>query len=382
MKRCLFLLLALSGVEGLAGCTGGERTSTPSPGGADEALARGDLAAAAEALRGASDPESRWMRARLLLMSNRAAEAAEILSSLVAKVKSVDEAFLVQRVLTDLAAARARLDDFHGAAQAWAKLGDPVLAKKCDLLSRGPAYRIDPGWTDSILEMKAVEPMPLISARVNGREGLFVLDTGGGEIVLDRGFAKRAGVTPIGTPGGGAAEEAIADEISMGRLTVRTVPAQIGEVTARGAIKPDGAIGLSFLLHFDVTLDFKLSKVFLKRPGETLSKASVPAFVAGDRYLLVPGKVNGEHHTLTGIHTGLAGITAAPSEQFLSTRAVTLQTISAGPFTLTKPPQSPAAFPIGLDGSFGFPVGVVLGPSALRGRALRLEPKSMRVEIR
>ena len=41
------------------------------------------------------------------------------------------------------------------------------------------------------------------------------------------------------------------------------------------------------------------------------SKASVPAYVAGDRYLLVPGKVNGAIDTLTGIHTGLAGVTAA-----------------------------------------------------------------------
>ena len=66
MKRALIVLA-------LAGCAGG--TSTSSPGGADAALARGDLAAAEAALRGAPDPESRWMRARLLLMSNRAAEA-------------------------------------------------------------------------------------------------------------------------------------------------------------------------------------------------------------------------------------------------------------------------------------------------------------------
>ncbi|HEX7896636.1 MAG TPA: aspartyl protease family protein [Planctomycetota bacterium] len=381
MKRAW---LALSVVEGLvlalAGC-GGTSTSSP-PGDADAALARGDLAAAEAALRGTSDPEARWTRARLLLMMNRAAEAADILSPLIAKVKSVDAAFLVQRMLTDLAAARARLDDFQGAAQAWAKLGDPVLAKKCDLLSRGPAYRIDAGWTDSILELKAVDPLPLIAARVNGREGLFVVDTGGGEIVLDRAFAKRAGVTPIGTPGGGAAEEAIVDEIAMGRLTVRTVPAQIGEVASRASLKPDGAIGLAFLLHFDVTIDFNLRKLFLKRPGETPSKASVPAYVAGDRYLLVPGKANGAHATLTGIHTGLAGVTAAPSEQFFASRGEAFRDVTAGPLNVVKPPLSPAAFPLGLDGSFGFPVGVVLGPAAFRGRSIRIEPKSMRVEIR
>jgi hypothetical protein len=375
MKRAFLFLF-------LAGCAGGGRTSTSSPGGADDALARGDLAGAAEALRGATDPESRYTRGRLLLMCNRAAEAEAILAPLVPKkVASVDETFLMQRVLADLAAARARLDDFQGAARAWAQLGDPVLAKKCDLLSRGPAYRIDPGWTDSILELKAVDPMPLISARVNGREGLFVVDTGGGEIVLDRAFARRAGVTPIGTPGGGAAEEAIADEVSMGRLSVRTVPAQIGEVTSRGPIKPDGAVGLAFLMHFDLTIDFKLQKLFLKRPGETLSKASVPAFIAGDRYLLVLGKVNGTVDALTAIHTGLAGVTAAPSEVFrIADQAA--REITAGPLKLANPPLSPAAFPLGLESSFGVPVGIVLGPVAFRGRSIRLEPRSMRMEIR
>jgi hypothetical protein len=314
-------------------------------------------------------------------MANRAAEARDLLAPLVKAVKTVDEAFLLQRIQMDLAAACARLDDFRGAAETWAMLGDPVLAKKCDLLSRGPAYRIDPGWTDSILELRAVDPLPLVSARINGREGLFVVDTGGGELVLDRAFAKRAGVTPIGIQGGGAAEEAIADELSMGRLTVRTVPAQIGEVATRAAIKPDGAIGLALLLHFDVTIDFKLSKLFLKRPGEPPSKASVPAYVAGDRYLLVPGKVNGAIDSLTAIHTGLAGVTAATSEVFKMSGEAPRE-MTAGPLKLTNPPLSPAAFPLGLESAFGVPVGVVLGPAAFRGRALRLEPRSMRVEIR
>lgn len=374
MKRAWLIAL-------LAGCGGGTSTNPPAGGGLDEALARGDLPAAEAALRGSTDPESRWTRARLLLMANRAAEARDLLAPLVKAVKTVEEAFLLQRIQMDLAAAHARLDDFRGAAEIWAKLGDPVLAKKCDLLSRGPAYRIDPGWTDSILELRAVDPLPLVSARINGREGLFVVDTGGGELVLDRAFARRAGVSPIGIQGGGAAEEAIADELAMGRLTVRTVPAQIGEVATRASIKPDGAIGLALLLHFDVTIDFKLSKLFLKRPGEPASKASVPAYVAGDRYLLVPGKVNGTVDSLTAIHTGLAGVTAATSEVFKMSGDAPRE-MTAGPLKLVNPPLSPAAFPLGLESSFGVPVGVVLGPVALRGRALRLEPRSMRVEIR
>jgi hypothetical protein len=364
----------------LAGCGGGTSTSSSSDG-PQLALAQGDLPGAEAALRGAQDPESRWMLARLLLMRNRPAEAADILSRLTGKVSSVTEAFLLQSVWMDLAAARMRQDDWAGASQAWAKLGDPVLARKCELLARSGAYRIAAGWTDSILELQAVDPLPLVSARVNGREGLFVVDTGGGETVLDRTFAKRAGVTAIGVQGGGAAEEAVLDELSLGRLVVKSVPAQIGEVAARGTLKPDGAIGLAFLLHFDVTLDFRRLRLFLRKPGEPAAPSAVPAYVAGDRYLLVGGKVNGTLDTLVGLHTGIAGLVAAPSESFLRIHNTTLQSVAAGPLSVAKPPLSPAAFPLGLDGSFGFPVGVVLGPVALRGRSLRLEPRAMKIEL-
>lgn len=373
MKRFWLLLL-------LAGCGGGRASGSPAPGAADAALARGDFEGAEAALRGATEPESRWMLGRLLLMRNRPAEAADVLSRLVAaKVASVDEAFLVQRVWMDLAAARMRQDDFLGAAQAWARLGDAVMSRKCELLARGPAYRIDAAWRDSILQLVAVDPVPMIAARVNGREGRFLVDTGEAELVLDRAFAKRAGVTPIGTQGGGAAEEAVVDELSMGRLTVKTIPAQIGELSSRAALKADGAIGLAFLLHFDVTFDFRRSHLVLRRPGEP--SKGVPACVAADRNLLVPGKANGTIDTLIGIHTGLAGVTAAPSDYFFQSRGATLQGVTLGPLSLTKPPLAPAAFPLGLDGSFGFPVGVVLGPQAFRGRTLRLDPRGMHVEI-
>ena len=39
------------------------------------------------------------------------------------------------------------------------------------------------------------------------------------------------------------------------------------------------------------------------------------------------------------------------------------------------------AFPLGLDGSFGLPVGFVLGHQAFASRVLRLDPRSMRLSI-
>ena len=48
---------------------------------------------------------------------------------------------------------------------------------------------------------------------------------------------------------------------------------------------------------------------------------------------------------------------------------------------LAKPSIDAKAFPSGLEGSFGIPIAFVVGPAALRGKVLRVEPRSMRVAI-
>lgn len=371
----LLLLLAV-------GCGGGARP--PASELPLDAFSRGDFDAAEARLRGSSDLESRYLLAKILLMRHKPAEAAAILREISPKqVRSVDEAFFAERIAADLALASLRQDDYLQASQTFARLQDPARARKYEILGRAVGHRTNPGWDESVLELVSMDPVPTVAGSVNGRRGVFVIDTGLGETLLDRDFARRAGVTAVAVPGA-TSTEAVADELSFGRLAVRGVPVTLGSRESRAAARADGALGLAFLLHFEVELDLRRGRLTLRRPGagltSTASARGVPAYVAGDAQLLVAGRVNGSP-TLVGIGTALAGVTAAPSEPFFAARGAALKDVALANLRLAGPPATPDAFPVGLDGSYGFSVPVVLGPQALRGRVLALDPRAMKLTI-
>jgi len=146
-----------------------------------------------------------------------------------------------------------------------------------------------------------------------------------------------------------------------------------------GTLKPEGAIGLQFLMHYDFALDYRHSRLVFRRAGGVLGGQQ--ALLAGDRYLLLNGLINGKDRTFIGIGSSLKGVTLAVSDLVADQFASGLAELSAGPLKLVKPALDPKAFPAGLDGSFGVPVGFVLGHSALRNHVVRLEPRSMRLAI-
>jgi hypothetical protein len=74
-------------------------------------------------------------------------------------------------------------------------------------------------------------------------------------------------------------------------------------------------------------------------------------------------------------------VTLAASEHFLAALGGEVLDFQAAQLKLVKPALDLKAFPAGLDGSFGVPVGYVLGHAALKGRILRVEPRSMRISI-
>jgi hypothetical protein len=370
MKRLLLILL-------LAGCGGGSsrRNDAAEPTAADAALdasAKGDVDAAEALLRDAKDPDSVRLRARFLMMRNRNREAVDLLTALKSqKVTDFEGAERWQRLLPDLALAYVRLDDFLNASLAAKSMGDAVLVRKYQALSRTVAYSSNLGENEVSVEFFVTDPLPMVSVTVNGQRALFVVDTLLDEVVLDREFARRAGVQPIG-----GADEAVLPELTLGRLTVKNVPIHLGQAMQIGTLKPEGAIGLQFLMHYDFTLDYRRSRMVLRRAGGTL--AGQPAVIAGDRYLLLGGLLNGKDRTFIGLGSSLKGVTLAVSDLFAGNE---VRDLSTGALKLTKPALDPKAFPAGLDGSFGVPVGFVLGHAALRTHSVRLEPRSMKVLI-
>lgn len=361
----------------LAGCgPSGRRPASGDATVADAALeasARGDLDQAESLLRDARDPDSLRLRARFLMMKNRNREAVDLLAPLLAeKVKDFEEVERRQRVLPDLALAYVRLDDYMNAASVARTMGDQVLARKYQALSRTVAYSSNLGTDDVSVEFYITDPLPVVAGTVGGVRTLFVVDTLLDEVVLDRDLARRAGILGIG---GG--DEAVVPELSIGKLTVKNVPIHLGQAMRIGDLKPEGAIGLQFLMHYDFTLDYRRSKLVFRRAGGPAT--GQPALLAGDRYLLLNGLMNGKDRTFVGVGSSLKGVTLAVSDLFAD--AAGLTELSAGGLKLTRPALDPKAFPAGLDGSFGVPVGFVLGHNALRGRTLRLEPRSMKIAI-
>jgi hypothetical protein len=363
----------------VGGCGGSARRSAPADATAAdaalEAAARGDVDAAEVLLRDTRDPDSRSLRARFLMMMNRNREAVDILTPLVSeKVKDMEQVERRQRVLPELALAYVRLDDFMNAASIARLGGDGPLARKYEALSRTVAYSSNLGTEAIAVDFFVTDPLPLVEGTVGGRRALFVVDTLLDQIVLDRDFARKAGVVGLG-----GASEGVLPELSLGRLTVKNVPIHLGTAMQIGTLQAEGAIGLQFLMHYDFTLDYRHGRLVFRRAGGAV--VGQPALLAGDRYLLLSGLVNGKDRTFVCIGSSLKGVTLAVSDLVGDPAGTGLAELSAGPLKLLKPALDAKAFPAGLDGSFGVPVGFVLGHAALRNHTVRLEPRSMKLAI-
>ena len=372
LMPALLLLAACGGAGG--GSSAARRGDASAADAALEACSRGDLEGAEALLKDARDPDSLRLRARFLMMRNRNREAVDLLAPLLSeKVKDFEEVERRQRVLPDLAQAYVRLDDFMNAGSLARTMGDQMLARKYQALSRTVAYSSNLGTDDIAVDFFITDPLPVVAGTVGGVRALFVVDTLLDEVVLDRDLARRAGITGIG---GG--DEAVLPELSLGRLSVKNIPVHLGTAMRIGDLKPEGAIGLQFLLHYDFTLDYRRSRLVFRRAGG--QAPGQPALIVGDRYLLLNGLMNGKDRTFVGVGSSLKGVTLAVSDLFAEA-AAGVGEVSAGGLKLTKPALDPKSFPAGLDGSFGLPVGFVLGHAALRGRTLRLEPRSMKLAI-
>ncbi|HVE42268.1 MAG TPA: aspartyl protease family protein [Planctomycetota bacterium] len=372
MKRLLLIVL-------LAGC-GGSARGAASGGDLDAALdacARGDFPAAEAMLKDKKDAASIRLRARILMMRNRNREAIELLLPLFqGKVKSYEGVEEQSQVLPELAIAYVRQDDFLNASKVYGMLGEAVIAKKYEALGRKVAYSTNLGVDEVSVDFQLTEPLAVVSATVNGQRGLFVIDTMLDQIVLDREFARRAAVDALGVRGAGNVDEATVLEVSIGQAKVKNVPVHLGEWMEIGRMRVDGMIGLQFLMHFDFTLDYRRSRLTLRKPGAAIK--GEPGYLVGDRYLLTGGQLNGTTRTFVAIGTALKGVTLAASELF---PAADVKEFAACGVKLAKPLIDPKAFPAGLEGSFGIPIAFVMGPGALRGKVFRVDPASMRIAI-
>jgi tetratricopeptide (TPR) repeat protein len=119
---------------------------------------------------------------------------------------------------------------------------------------------------------------PYMRVKINGREGLFVIDTGSGFTVISAESAKRLGISEIARGGnsqgvGGTGKFEIIygliRSLQFGDVKVRMVPCFIRPFHAFEdrpiAERADGFIGLSILSHFITEIDYQENMMKLDR---------------------------------------------------------------------------------------------------------------------
>ncbi len=169
-----------------------------------------------------------------------------------------------------------------------------------------------------IVPFLAVDPLPLMQFKVNGRIGNFLLDTGGPDVVLDPGFANELGLAVTGGKtgtfaGGRTAQvrQTFISEMSVGPLVLHNLNADV--LPSRGLPffgerKVDGVVGTVFLSRFLATIDYPHRRLVLKpRTGAAPPGTAVPMWLVGDHFIFARGSVNGLRDQLFLVDSGLAG---------------------------------------------------------------------------
>jgi predicted aspartyl protease len=122
---------------------------------------------------------------------------------------------------------------------------------------------------------------PYLKIKLNGRDAVFVVDTGSGFTVVSKDAAKRFGVSEIARGGtsqgvGGSGKFPIVygliRNLQIGDYRIRSVPCFIrpfhGHTERPSEEQSDGFIGLSILSHFLTEIDYKDNAIRLVRDND------------------------------------------------------------------------------------------------------------------
>lgn len=157
---------------------------------------------------------------------------------------------------------------------------------------------------------------PYIRVKLNGRDALFVIDTGSGFTVISKDAAKRFGVSEIARGGksqgvGGTGQFPIVygliKSLQIGEARLRMIPCFVrpfhGDATRPADEKADGFIGLSILSHFLTELDYKDSRIRLDRSVNQVSLlapspgvAVIPFRTTSNGLISVESEFDGNQH--------------------------------------------------------------------------------------
>ncbi len=216
-----------------------------------------------------------------------------------------------------LAIAYYRQDKFRKAAALFNKTGKKEKAGQLAGFGSITPYKITTDLKKTSIPFIMIDPLPRFYMKVNGKEIVVQLDTGGSELILDSEFAMETGIDNYGsiegTFGGGKKSKVGLGRVSsikIGDYEIENVPVHTLKM-GTGSFK--GIVGTNILFHFLSTIDYPNKQLILRRRKEktevieNLKKIiEIPFWMEGDHYILARGTANKSESLLFFIDTGLA----------------------------------------------------------------------------
>jgi hypothetical protein len=246
---------------------------------------------------------------QIALLANRLA-AAETHLAAAARMQPSPTAWRAAAALFRRTARHAE------AASCFAALGDTGAVAVNRFLARHEAlWRVA---ATQPLRLPFVTGRPIVQVQVNGRDALFLVDTGAEEVVVDEGLAAELGLTLRGRQwavfaGGrrGQVGYGVVDRLGLGAGAVGGVPVQTQPLRRlfQAAFAPlvvEGIIGTALLSRFRPCLDFRRGELRMDPRGASAPAEGRPfRFWLTDAFLpMVPLRLEGGPPLLTLLDSG------------------------------------------------------------------------------
>lgn len=220
-----------------------------------------------------------------------------------------------------LAEAAWRGGDFVRAAECYDDLNRPGLAAVARRLAPGGAWLWRARPADARLALRGDTALPVVAARLAGRDVNLLVDTAAGELLIDRAIAAALPVTVHGAErlafaGGRTATvgHGIVDGLECGGFALDRVPCQVLELSEVFApflaLPVHGVLGLGVLRHFRVELDVPGRGLTLRRPEAAaagLPVASQRMWIAAGHYLVGAAEIGEAVRVMMVLDTGMGG---------------------------------------------------------------------------
>lgn len=313
-----------------------------------------------------------------------------------------------------------RQDKFDRAAALLRDAGQETRAGTLESFKGLTPYEVQSNASSTAVKFLVTDPLPLVQVKVNGKETIFLIDTGAAEVVVDPEFAREVGAKDFGPLGKGTFAGGQTASIRGGRIDVLAVgDFEINNVpvtflsTRRfsplfGRKPVEGILGTVLFYHFLTTLDYPRGELVLRRntvenrKGLDQKAIVIPFWMAGDHFVVAWGKLE-KLPVLFFVDTGLAGGGVTCAESVLKEAGIKMSDDQASeglggggkvkvvPFTVKELSLGDAtandvsglflgAFP--LENAFGFRIGGIISHGFLRSYAVTFDFTGMRLALK